>query len=301
MSLNRGIWLTISARLVVSAVLVLGVSGTTWGECPVDDFGDRNDSGWIHCGQWSDEQQPKWDVADGKYCLGLRHPLRSPPPPPLNIEAQWAVAAEESRYDNGCLRFGFHAGAQTAGTWNTHFVASLRADCGDSGYRAMIGPSLGRISIYRQARLLADEFDHAFEEGRAYRAEFCARGTQLSLKYWALSGPEPAEPQLHARDELFSRGMLGVGVFIENDNQGPVVEGCFEDLRFVPDAHCRGDLDCNGAVDYADLRALVAAWGTDESCRPRRREDLDGDCGVGFSDAAILLRSWGQCAVAAGD
>lgn len=57
----------------------------------------------------------------------------------------------------------------------------------------------------------------------------------------------------------------------------------------VPDVcACTGDLDKSGAVDGADLGALLAAWGTPEL-------DLDGDNIVSGSDLGLLLGAWGTC------
>jgi hypothetical protein len=280
---------------VLCVVLVLGVATAVAGECPIDNFDDRNDEGWRHCGEWSEQHDPVWDAGSGSYCLGLKDPVRTPPPPPLSIAAQWTGTGEDPRHGDGCLRVGFRAGTMAAGTWNTHFFVALRADCKNSGYKAMLGPSLGRISIYRRLALLADESGHPFEEGKAYRVEFCARGTGLSLKYWPLGGDEPAQPQLRASDKLFTVGDPGMGVFIENDNRGPILRGCFDDVRFVPAAHCAGDVDCSGAVDIGDLRAIVGDWGTYTPCHPRHLEDLDGDCAVGFSDTLAILKAWGAC------
>jgi len=288
------------ARLGVVIVLTLFIAATVDAVCPVDDFDDGDDDGWKHCGDWNERQNPVWEADSGSYCLGLRDPIREPPPPPLSIVAEWTRAGADPAYANGCLRAGFRTGTTAAGTWNTHFVVSLRADCRDGGYKAMIGPSLGRITIYRRLALLADELDHPFEEGRAYRAEFCATGPRLSLKYWALGESEPQEPQISASDKLFTKGNLGVGVFVENDNRGPILKGCFDDVRFVPANHCVGDIDCSGAIDFTDLRAVVAHWGEYEPCHPRRFEDLNGDCKVGLSDAVAVVKGWGACEADAG-
>ncbi|MHC5022927.1 MAG: agmatine deiminase family protein [Planctomycetota bacterium] len=51
-----------------------------------------------------------------------------------------------------------------------------------------------------------------------------------------------------------------------------------------------GDLDGSGAVDIADLLALLAAWGP---CPPPCAADLDGDGSVGILDLLALLEGWG--------
>ena len=60
--------------------------------------------------------------------------------------------------------------------------------------------------------------------------------------------------------------------------------------NLVPDA-CEavvGDLDGDGAVNAADLAALLAAWGACGDCAA----DLDGDGSVGAADLSILLAAW---------
>jgi hypothetical protein len=51
---------------------------------------------------------------------------------------------------------------------------------------------------------------------------------------------------------------------------------------------CSADLDGNGAVDGADLAALLGAWGTAGA-------DIDGNGTSDAADLAALLGSWGPC------
>ena len=56
----------------------------------------------------------------------------------------------------------------------------------------------------------------------------------------------------------------------------------------VPSAPCAGgDLDCNGAVDGADLGVMLANWGGSGA------SDLDGNGVVDGGDLGILLSRWG--------
>lgn len=50
-----------------------------------------------------------------------------------------------------------------------------------------------------------------------------------------------------------------------------------------------GDVDGDGAVDFADLLALLAAWG---DCPPPCPSDLDGDGTTGFADLLLVLAGW---------
>jgi hypothetical protein len=53
---------------------------------------------------------------------------------------------------------------------------------------------------------------------------------------------------------------------------------------------CPADLDASGAVDAADLAALLGDWDLAGSSA-----DLDGDGVVGASDLAAMLNAWGAC------
>jgi hypothetical protein len=53
---------------------------------------------------------------------------------------------------------------------------------------------------------------------------------------------------------------------------------------------CPADLDGSGAVDFADLLAILAAWGNIGG-----PEDLDGSGTVDFGDLLLVLAQWGAC------
>ena len=61
----------------------------------------------------------------------------------------------------------------------------------------------------------------------------------------------------------------------------------------IPDdcAACPADLDESGAVDFADLVALLSEWGPCAGCAA----DLDQDDAIGFGDLVVLLAAWGEC------
>jgi hypothetical protein len=52
---------------------------------------------------------------------------------------------------------------------------------------------------------------------------------------------------------------------------------------------CAGDIDGNGAVNAADLAALLSAWGGAGAA------DLNGSGAVDAADLAALLSAWGDC------
>ncbi len=55
-------------------------------------------------------------------------------------------------------------------------------------------------------------------------------------------------------------------------------------------APCPGDIDGNGAVEFGDILAILAAWGNKGG-----PEDLDGSGFVDIGDLLIVLGSWGPC------
>jgi hypothetical protein len=54
---------------------------------------------------------------------------------------------------------------------------------------------------------------------------------------------------------------------------------------------CPADISGDGAIGFADLLAVLAAWGPCPACP----EDLDGDGAVGFADLLTVLAEWGPC------
>ena len=60
------------------------------------------------------------------------------------------------------------------------------------------------------------------------------------------------------------------------------------DLKCPSD--CPADIDDSGVVDFADLLAVLAAWGNKGG-----PEDLDGNGVVDFGDLLIVLAAWGPC------
>jgi uncharacterized membrane protein len=65
-------------------------------------------------------------------------------------------------------------------------------------------------------------------------------------------------------------------------------------FMLVPRPACHADLDDSGDVGFADLLALIGAWGP---CTPGPGclEDLDDDGEVDFADVLALIAEWGRC------
>ena len=58
----------------------------------------------------------------------------------------------------------------------------------------------------------------------------------------------------------------------------------------------RGAVGEDGVIDAADLRAVLAAWGSCGSpCPPACGVDVNGDCMVNVLDLLELLANWGPC------
>jgi hypothetical protein len=68
-----------------------------------------------------------------------------------------------------------------------------------------------------------------------------------------------------------------------------------DDTTCSPDpcsASCPEDLSGNGQVDFADILAIVAAWGP---CGGSCPEDLSGNNQVDFADVLVVIAAWGAC------
>jgi hypothetical protein len=75
---------------------------------------------------------------------------------------------------------------------------------------------------------------------------------------------------------------------------GTIVSGVAADqVRVINHFQCPGDVNQSGAVEVADLFALLAAWRTDGSANPR--VDIDSSGNVNVTDLFVLLANWGDC------
>ncbi len=62
-------------------------------------------------------------------------------------------------------------------------------------------------------------------------------------------------------------------------------------LAYQTASACPEDVDDNGVVEFADLLAVLTAWGPCKDCP----EDIDGNGVVDFSDLLAILAAWGPC------
>ena len=59
----------------------------------------------------------------------------------------------------------------------------------------------------------------------------------------------------------------------------------------VADASCPSDVDGDGETGFADLIAVLSAWGVCADCP----EDVTGDDVVNLADLLAVLSAWGPC------
>ena len=78
--------------------------------------------------------------------------------------------------------------------------------------------------------------------------------------------------------------------FSADDSGTPLVLAVDRRVRLLP-IRCEGDVDANGAVDFADLNIILGNWGTLPD--PCTRGDADADGDVDFTDLNIVLGNWG--------
>lgn len=131
--------------------------------------------------------------------------------------------------------------------------------------------------------------------------DIAADGGAVIIRRYAFANPqatlwlrEPGEPLAN----VFSRP--GCNVTLPADPQGEAIafapdclayytvsEGANQPI-FLTTVNLPGDLDQNGAVDLADLGALLAAYGVSP------QGDIDGDADTDLADLGGLLAAYGQ-------
>ena len=114
----------------------------------------------------------------------------------------------------------------------------------------------------------------------------------LAADSWDLLMGFGEEPQPVATDLEFRSGTLEfLDRFTVAYFSGPLgpSDGLVDDVRVFQ--LCPGDFGENGAIDFGDVVALVAAWGFCAGCP----EDLDGDFVVDFDHLVALLSDFGPC------
>lgn len=92
----------------------------------------------------------------------------------------------------------------------------------------------------------------------------------------------------------FDTATVSGTTFCDNDPDAYAGPGIFDDQggnEFACDEPaCPEDVDENGSVDFADILAVLSAWGTDDAAA-----DVDENGTVDFADVLALLSAWGSC------
>ena len=87
-------------------------------------------------------------------------------------------------------------------------------------------------------------------------------------------------------DNIVDYGQILLGQLADTNTNG------IPDICEVPTC-ADADLNPHGAVDGADLGAMLAFWGPVSPAFPRA--DINGDGTVNGADLGILLSVWGPC------
>ncbi len=111
-----------------------------------------------------------------------------------------------------------------------------------------------------------------------------SRGPTFDLSWWTIDGG--GDTSVGAGFEL--SGTIGQADTGVATGGGFTLAGGFWS---APSAQsCPADLDDSGAVDFADILAILAAWGNAGG-----PEDLDDSGTVDFGDLLVVLAEWGLC------
>jgi hypothetical protein len=116
--------------------------------------------------------------------------------------------------------------------------------------------------------------------------------TWVALETVGPAGPECSGGWIHREfriaDFVVPTATMRIRFIAEDIGDPSVVEAAVDEVRFTGLA-CRNPADLNhdGAVNAADLAALLSGWGTAGA------SDLNADGVTNAADLAILLGSWG--------
>ncbi len=121
----------------------------------------------------------------------------------------------------------------------------------------------------------------------AFAVPFLSDGTTT----WRLAELIPAGTGWGLDDNTFSAalGIADDGTIVGTG----VLDGEIRAFVMIPAAPepCPADVDGDRDVGFADLTAVLAAWGPCDACP----EDVDGDGAVAFGDLTTVLAAWGPC------
>ncbi|MHC5113288.1 MAG: choice-of-anchor B family protein [Planctomycetota bacterium] len=128
-------------------------------------------------------------------------------------------------------------------------------------------------------------------EGKIFQANYSTGVRIFDITADATTGVEVAYFDTRPEgDETNFAGLWSVypffesGVFIGSDRQ----RGLF--VWQFPETAVEGDVNGDGVVNFADVLAIIAAWGP---CGPDCDADLNGDEVVNFADILVAIANWG--------
>ena len=169
------------------------------------------------------------------------------------------------------------------GRWTQ--VAKLTADDGAADDK------FGRRVDISEDVVLVGAWGHVHRGGRAGSAYVFRRDEQARWIQDAAFTADDVQPGLAFGGAVGLDGAAAVVGAEGDDEDGPYTGSAYVFRLALPPRS--GDLDCDGAVGFADLLVLLAAWGPVPDCPPSIMADVDGDCDVDFGDLLILLAGWG--------
>jgi PEP-CTERM motif-containing protein len=223
---------------VAAVTLAMGVAACAHAQLiPIDDFDDGNDDGWTHydftAGQaWG---PGIYDASSGEYLLQGMGPV--PPEDPADglLFSEWDMSADPL-FSNGYVRLKIRVNEK-----NTSAFLLMRTDLSTlSGHLFAVNTELDNfrffIESYENFAVLGNvtEDGPLYEPDQDWMFEAGAIGNELSLKYWKLGDPEPADPQLTFTDMLGAAGRISLGVSFPGDhNPASLISASFDDLVFI--------------------------------------------------------------------
>jgi hypothetical protein len=227
---NRRQWYWVQAGIV--ALVLCGSAAAQL----IDDFNDGDDAGWTHIDLLNQVGlgPTVYDASAGSYQIASSIAL--PQTPSLvGTGSMWTASAADPQYSEGYMRLRFQA---ENGISNSFGAMRMNAATGDYYNFFTIPSGNGTIGISKVTAFTQNDdlvsMVFGITPGQWYWMETGAVGDLLTLKVWAETDPEPAQPQLNVVDTSFAAGGLVLGTYKFDDDTG-VLSSRFDDVSFVPE------------------------------------------------------------------
>ncbi|MCP3904896.1 MAG: hypothetical protein GY715_14825 [Planctomycetes bacterium] len=119
-----------------------------------------------------------------------------------------------------------------------------------------------------------------------------SEGTEFAVDDDSCPGSPPnADPQLTVVLEVGTSYWIEVGTWRPDPPWAPPPNSPYT-LRISACTPCTGDVNGDLTVSFADVLALIAAWGP---CPAGCPQDLNGNKAVDFADILVVIAGWGPC------